>query len=102
VLGRDFARDAQPAQGIVPLSQIDLRADHPAYAVATLEEVMQDHEIANAEKLDFFYWMVRAQIDLRQWDDALRWLRVTREISPQHRDCADLETFLTRRREPEA
>lgn len=72
------------------LAQAQILAGHPALAVAYLEGVLQDTELPREDKLDFFYWMARAQLALGDRPEAARWLQLVRQLSPRHRDSQEL------------
>lgn len=93
VLEKAFTIPETPLQqrsAALLLAQAQIHAEHPSLAVAYLEGVLQDTELPRADKLDFFYWMARAQLALGERPEAARWLQLVRQLSPRHRDSEEL------------
>ena len=63
--------------------------DEPYEVVEILQPFLNDMDIVEKNKVEFYYLMARANQSLGKKPEALGWYKQTLQVEPNYRDCED-------------
>ena len=78
-----------PEVAISLLAYCHLMNEEPFETIEVLQPFLNDMDIAERDKVEFYYLMARANQALGKKPEALGWYRQTTQVEPSYRDCEE-------------